>query len=82
MGRASTDPIVTEASLRHVTIEKSNVLLFGPSGSGKTHLARALAEYLNVPFTIADATTFTEAGYVSEDVETLLTNSSSPPIWT
>ena len=53
-------------------IEKSNVLLIGPSGSGKTHLARSLAEYLSVPFAVADATTLTEAGYVGEDVETVL----------
>ncbi|QDV36877.1 ATP-dependent Clp protease ATP-binding subunit ClpX [Tautonia plasticadhaerens] len=70
--RNSPTPILGDASLRHVTIEKSNVLLIGPSGSGKTHLARALAEYLSVPFTIADATTLTEAGYVGEDVETIL----------
>jgi ATP-dependent Clp protease ATP-binding subunit ClpX len=70
--RASADPIVTDASLRHVTIEKSNVLLIGPSGSGKTHLAKALAECVGVPFAIADATTLTEAGYVGEDVESIL----------
>jgi len=70
--RASVDPIVTDASLRHVTIEKSNVLLIGPSGSGKTHLAKALAECLGAPFAVADATTLTEAGYVGEDVETVL----------
>jgi len=70
--RASPAPIVAEAGLRHITIEKSNVLLIGPSGSGKTHLARALAECLNVPFAVADATTLTEAGYVGEDVESVL----------
>jgi ATP-dependent Clp protease ATP-binding subunit ClpX len=56
----------------HVEIEKSNVLLIGPSGSGKTLLAKSLAKLLDVPFTIADATTLTEAGYVGDDVETVL----------
>lgn len=55
-----------------VEIEKSNVLLIGPTGSGKTLLARKLAECLDVPFAIGDATTLTEAGYVGEDVENLL----------
>jgi len=55
-----------------VEIEKSNILLIGPSGSGKTMLARTLARMLDVPFTIADATTLTEAGYVGEDVENIL----------
>ena len=55
-----------------VAIEKSNILLVGPTGSGKTLLARTLARILNVPFAIGDATTLTEAGYVGEDVETLL----------
>jgi ATP-dependent Clp protease ATP-binding subunit ClpX len=55
-----------------VEIEKSNVLLVGPTGSGKTLLAQTLAKKLNVPFTIADATTLTEAGYVGEDVENIL----------
>ena len=55
-----------------VELEKSNLLLLGPTGCGKTHLARTLARTLDVPFTIADATALTEAGYVGEDVENIL----------
>ena len=55
-----------------VEIQKSNILLLGPTGCGKTLLARTLARILKVPFTIADATTLTEAGYVGEDVENIL----------
>jgi ATP-dependent Clp protease ATP-binding subunit ClpX len=55
-----------------VKLQKSNVLLVGPSGVGKTYLAQHLAAYLDLPFTIADATTLTEAGYVGSDVETIL----------
>jgi ATP-dependent Clp protease ATP-binding subunit ClpX len=55
-----------------VEIEKSNILLIGPTGSGKTLLAQTMARILNVPFTIADATTLTEAGYVGEDVESII----------
>jgi ATP-dependent Clp protease ATP-binding subunit ClpX len=55
-----------------VVIDKSNILLLGPTGSGKTLLARTLAQILDVPFAIGDATTLTEAGYVGEDVENLL----------
>lgn len=56
-----------------VTIEKSNILLVGETGTGKTYLAKTLAQKLQVPFCIADATVITEAGYVGEDVETILT---------
>ena len=56
----------------NVELQKSNVLLLGPTGSGKTLLAQTLAKILNVPFTIADATTLTEAGYVGEDVENII----------
>jgi len=55
-----------------VELAKSNILLIGPTGSGKTLLAETLARTLNVPFTIADATTLTEAGYVGEDVENII----------
>jgi ATP-dependent Clp protease ATP-binding subunit ClpX len=70
--RGADDPVVADPGLRDVTIEKSNVILIGPSGSGKTHLARSLAEYLSVPFAVAGVTTLSEAGYVGEDVETVL----------
>lgn len=56
-----------------VELEKSNILLVGPTGTGKTLLARTIAKMLNVPFTIVDATVLTEAGYVGEDVESILT---------
>ena len=60
------------AELKDVRLDKSNVLLLGPTGSGKTLLAQTLANMLDVPFAIADATTLTEAGYVGEDVENIL----------
>ncbi len=57
---------------QEVTLEKSNILMLGPTGSGKTLLARTLAKIIDVPFAVADATTLTEAGYVGEDVESIL----------
>jgi len=56
----------------YVHLEKSNIMLLGPTGSGKTLLAQTLARFLKVPFAVADATTLTEAGYVGEDVETII----------
>ena len=64
--------IENEEAVGEVDISKSNILLIGPTGSGKTLLAETLARQLNVPFTIADATTLTEAGYVGEDVENII----------
>ncbi len=64
--------IENEEANSAVDISKSNILLIGPTGSGKTLLAETLAKQLNVPFTIADATTLTEAGYVGEDVENII----------
>jgi len=61
-----------DEALAEVEIEKSNILMLGPTGSGKTLLARTLARVLDVPFTIVDATTLTEAGYVGEDVENII----------
>ncbi len=69
--RIALDPIITDADLRDVVVEKCNILLIGPSGSGKTHLVKSLASYLNIPLAIGDATSLTEARYVGEDVESL-----------
>jgi ATP-dependent Clp protease ATP-binding subunit ClpX len=61
------------AAANDVEIEKSNIIMVGETGTGKTLLAKSIARMLNVPFTIVDATVFTEAGYVGEDVESILT---------
>lgn len=60
------------AKTPHIEIEKANILMLGPTGSGKTLLAKTVARYLNVPFVIADATSLTEAGYVGDDVESVI----------
>ncbi|MCE9670290.1 ATP-dependent Clp protease ATP-binding subunit ClpX [Myxococcus stipitatus] len=67
-------PGVKSPTGEEVELSKSNILLIGPTGSGKTLLAQSLARFLNVPFTIADATSLTEAGYVGEDVENIIQN--------
>ena len=69
---SNSKPKSKKAKTEEVEIQKSNVLLIGPTGSGKTLLAQTLAKFLNVPFTIVDATCYTEAGYVGEDVENML----------
>jgi ATP-dependent Clp protease ATP-binding subunit ClpX len=66
--------IESRVAMDDVELQKSNILLLGPTGSGKTLLAQTLARILNVPFTIADATCLTEAGYVGEDVENIIVN--------
>ncbi|KAB7788531.1 ATP-dependent Clp protease ATP-binding subunit ClpX [Bifidobacterium cebidarum] len=76
---ASQNPVARQTRLRRegdsladVEVAKSNILLLGPTGVGKTYLAQSLARVMNVPFVITDATTLTEAGYVGDDVETVL----------
>src|SRR3954467_8429740 len=69
---SGSEPDSSSNSHAEVHIEKSNILMIGPTGSGKTLLARSLAQILDVPFAIADATTLTEAGYVGEDVENII----------
>ncbi len=66
--------IENQSIIGDVELQKSNILLLGPTGSGKTFLAQTLAKIIDVPFTIADATTLTEAGYVGEDVENIILN--------
>ncbi|MDA0713540.1 MAG: ATP-dependent Clp protease ATP-binding subunit ClpX [bacterium] len=66
--------IFSDLDTSDVELQKSNILLIGPTGSGKTLLAQTLARILKVPFTIADATSLTEAGYVGEDVENMIVN--------
>ncbi|XP_066330088.1 CLP protease regulatory subunit CLPX1, mitochondrial-like [Miscanthus floridulus] len=67
---SESDSCATDTDM--VELEKSNILVMGPTGSGKTLLAKTLARFVNVPFVIADATTLTQAGYVGEDVESIL----------
>ncbi|MBK1830834.1 ATP-dependent Clp protease ATP-binding subunit ClpX [Verrucomicrobiaceae bacterium R5-34] len=70
--RLRQDHLNPSPEFSEVDIEKSNILMLGPTGSGKTLLARTLAKVLDVPFTIVDATTLTEAGYVGDDVENII----------
>ena len=73
--------ILSSAHVADVELQKSNILLLGPTGCGKTLLAQTLARILDVPFTIADATSLTEAGYVGEDVEHILTRLLQAADW-
>lgn len=68
-----TEAKVDDAELDEVELDKSNMIVVGPTGTGKTLLARTIARMLKVPFTIVDATVFTQAGYVGEDIESILT---------
>jgi ATP-dependent Clp protease ATP-binding subunit ClpX len=69
---AEVEGVVNPDPHSHVELEKTNILMIGPTGSGKTLLARTMAQILDVPFAIADATSLTEAGYVGEDVENII----------
>ena len=68
----TTKRLANSGNNSDVKLAKSNILLIGPTGCGKTLLAQTLARILDVPFTMADATTLTEAGYVGEDVENII----------
>lgn len=80
VGQSSAKVVLSVAVANHFkrlnkenhSIQKANILMIGPTGTGKTLMARSVAEYLDVPFVIADATTLTEAGYVGDDVESLI----------
>src|SRR5207253_3154530 len=70
--RIESETILGVEAFEDTEIEKANILMLGPTGTGKTLLARTLARILDVPFAVADATTLTEAGYVGDDVESIL----------